>query len=279
MDFVKTYVTREFTAHFGDRMLTELFLAVELIDELTKSEPFGKISVRIKEGDIEALRNPSGYYLFIIRRTDKELSEFKEEEKYSVCIESDYYFYIEQEVKIPDLKILPLEFEGSGPKKDSLCVKLKKVADLHVDDLIELSNPDGKKEKRSVSEINVGDRTIQWRLGLENDYSMADSTVVALKYPLKVFHLKPASSYPFSEMVTLVRGRVADIDPKAPPIVSVEGRIETITDERGEFVLYLKGVKGKTIAIVIKKDQLQKEIPVSVKKEGERISLGVISVP
>ena len=82
MTFVTPYVTDKFTAYLGDIITTSLSLAVWLIDDYTKNEPVGNIQVMIKEGNIKAVRNLSGYYCFTGLAAGN----------YTVGIQSDLYF-------------------------------------------------------------------------------------------------------------------------------------------------------------------------------------------
>ena len=82
------YVTDKFIAYEGDVITTRLSLAVWLIDEFTKKEPIGNIKVMIKGGDIEPVKNLSGYYCF----TDLAAGN------YIIGVESDWYFPIEKTV-------------------------------------------------------------------------------------------------------------------------------------------------------------------------------------
>ena len=85
------YVTDQFTAYPGDVASTHLSLAVQLTDDYTKKEPMGNIQVKIKEGNINAFKNLSGYYLF----TDLAAGN------YNLAVESDFYFPEEKAVTIP----------------------------------------------------------------------------------------------------------------------------------------------------------------------------------
>ena len=64
MAIIFPYITGKFTAYEGDKLTTILSLAVRLIDDFTERETIGSIKVTIKEGDIKAFKNLSGYYLF-----------------------------------------------------------------------------------------------------------------------------------------------------------------------------------------------------------------------
>lgn len=194
MAFITPYVTDKFTAYLGDVVSTNLSFAVWLTDEYTRREPVGDIKVMIKQGDMQAIKNLSGYYLF----TDLIAGN------YDVVITSDFYFPEETTVDISSL----------DPKE-----------------------------------------------------------------PVVEIVLKPKPAYPFPANATLVRGLVKNTGPLINAQVKVIGKpIETITDERGEFVLYFKGIKKGDITIEIKKYGNTKPIPETI-EEGKTTSMGVITFP
>lgn len=194
MAFTKPYITDKFTAYPGDVRITILSLAVWVMDDFTKNKPAGDIKVLIEEGDINAVKNLSGYYLF------NDLADGN----YNIIIESDLYFSEEMAVAVP--------------------------------------RPD---PKNPVIEIT----------------------------------LKPRPSYPFPNNATLVRGLFSNAGPLANAAVKVIGKtIETITDERGEFILYFKGIKKEDITIEIKKNGDTKTVNATI-EEGKTASLGIITFP
>jgi HSP20 family molecular chaperone IbpA len=70
---------------------------------------------------------------------------------------------------------------------------------------------------------------------------------------------------------------VSNTAPVVNADVKVVGKdIETKTDEKGEFVLYFKGIKKEDIKIEIKKDGETKKISATI-EEGKTKSLGRIS--
>ncbi|HEX3034027.1 MAG TPA: hypothetical protein VHT73_02705 [Thermodesulfobacteriota bacterium] len=75
-------VTDKFTAYPGDVISTNLSLAVWLVDDYTQKTPAGYVNVKVKEGNVKAVKNLSGYYLF----TDLPSGN------YTVVSESGYYF-------------------------------------------------------------------------------------------------------------------------------------------------------------------------------------------
>ena len=124
-----------------------------------------------------------------------------------------------------------------------------------------------------------------YNLNIESDfYFPANKTIaIPLPYPEKPVDdniiLKPKPVYPFPVSATLVRGLVSNTGPVVKALVSVTGKtIETITDERGEFVLYFKGIKEEDITIKIRKDGNTKAVNTTI-EEGKTISLGIIIFP
>ncbi len=259
MAIIFPYVTGKFTAYEGDKITTTLSLAVRLNDDYTKEQPFGNIKVKIKEGDIKAVRNLSGYYLF----TDLAAGN------YNVVIESDVYFPEERPVDT-------LEFDTTGPASGDTSAKLKDVSKLQKDDVVEFHNPAGERERKSVTNIDVGTKTISWTGGLEHNFSVAGSTVRVLVVEIA---LKPKPSYRFPSSATLARGLVSNTGPVVNADVTVVAKtIETLTDEKGEFVLYFKGIKQEVITVEIKKGGNTKSVNTTV-EEGKTKSLGIISFP
>jgi hypothetical protein len=194
MTVIFPYLTGQFTAYEGDKFTTVLSLAVRLIDDFTERETIDNIKVTIKEGDIQAFRNLSGYYLF------NDMSAGN----YNLAVASDFYFPEELAVSVPQ--------------------------------------PDPKNPVVEVS-------------------------------------LKPVPSYLFPSYATLVRGLVSDGSPVAKAQVEVLGKpIQTLTDEKGEFVLYFKGIEMENITVEIKKGGNTKSVNATI-EEGKTKSLGIISLP
>lgn len=194
MALVTPYITDRFTAYLADILTTRLSLAVWLIDEYTQVKPAGDVKVLIEEGDINAVKNLSGYYLF------NDLADGN----YNIIIESDLYFSEEMAVAVP--------------------------------------RPDPKNPAIEIT-------------------------------------LKPRPSYPFPNNATLVRGVLSNAGPITNAAVKVIGKtIETITDERGEFILYFKGIKKEDITIEIKKNGNTKTINATI-EEGKMVSKGIITFP
>ena len=123
-----------------------------------------------------------------------------------------------------------------------------------------------------------------YHLNIESDFYFPVDKTIAIplpdpKKPVDTIILKPNPVYPFPISATLVRGLVSNTGPVVNALVSVAGKtIETITDERGEFVLYFKGIKKEDITIEIRKDGDTKAVNTTI-EEGRTISLGIIIFP
>jgi hypothetical protein len=99
------------------------------------------------------------------------------------------------------------------------------------------------------------------------------------KNPVVEVTLKPKPSYPFPGNATLVRGLVSNGGPVVDADINVVGKtIETKTDEKGEFVLYFKGIKQEAITVEIKKGGNTKSVNTTI-EEGKTVSLGIVSFP
>jgi hypothetical protein len=262
----------------------ELTFAVMLKDDFTRKEPIGNIKVRMKKGEneeikdegpnvISAEKNYSGYYVFKALRNNGTTDA-----KYTVKIEPDLYYTIEKEkVDLSEITRLDLEFDGNGPGVGTISFKLNDVSELTEGDAIEFRNLTDDPETRRVMKVDSKKQTISWRGELKKDYSAGGSKIISMRDPIKKITLKPKPAYPFPDNITLIRGRVLDINPSSPPKIKVDERIETTTDERGEFVLYLRNVKVKEIVVSIEINGSEKLIHVPIQKENEKISLGKIS--
>jgi hypothetical protein len=114
-----------------------------------------------------------------------------------------------------------------------------------------------------------------YNLNIESDfYFPADKKIVIPlpdpKKPVDDTILKPNPVYPFPISATLVRGLVSNTGPVVNALVSVVGKtIETITDERGEFVLYFKGIKKEDITIEIRKDGDTKAVNTTIEEGND----------
>jgi len=94
--------------------------------------------------------------------------------------------------------------------------------------------------------------------------------------------LKPRPEYPFSSNATLVRGVVRDgaNEPVKGAQLRVIGRnMETISDGKGSFVVYLSGIENEEeVSIESKKNGITRTINVTA-KEFQTVSSGFISLP
>ena len=101
------------------------------------------------------------------------------------------------------------------------------------------------------------------------------------KDPVLEILLKPLPSYPFPANATLARGLLSNPDMNMTVnvnIKAIEPEIETISDDKGEFVLYFKDVKNKKITIELKKNGNSKTVKTNL-DEGKTVSLGKIAFP
>ncbi len=99
------------------------------------------------------------------------------------------------------------------------------------------------------------------------------------KNPVVEVVLKPGASYPFPENATLIRGVVRNTVPVVNAGITVTGKaIKTLTDAKGEFVLFFRGIKKEDISIEIKKD-VDTKVKNTTVEEGKTISVGVIQFP
>ena len=83
----------EYITFLDRKITTRLSLAVALIDGYTGKQPIGYVKIFIKDQNLKAFKNRSGYYLFF-NLPDGE---------YTVRSDSEYYFDEETPVKSSDL--------------------------------------------------------------------------------------------------------------------------------------------------------------------------------
>lgn len=267
MSFVTPYITNKFIAYLGDIISTRLSVAVWLIDDFTKKEPIGSVRVTIEGSDKKAIKNSSGYYIF----TNLSGGE------HTISIESDLYF--PEKKPVDNTPGLTLEFDASGPAARATSIKLKDVSKLRADNAVEFRNSSGEIEQRSLTRIDTDSKIIYWDEELICDFT-SDSTVHILRHLVVEILLKPIPNYPFPVAATLIRGSILNKDPSVPVKVNVLDRadkMETVTNDRGEFVLYFKRTK-KDDAIQFKIEGKRDTQKVTVQKEGERIAR-IISFP
>lgn len=82
MAFTTPYISDGFIAYPGDVIAGTLSLAIRLEDDFEKCGAAGSITVTIREGNMAAFKNLSGYYLFMGLNTGN----------YTVAVESEQYF-------------------------------------------------------------------------------------------------------------------------------------------------------------------------------------------
>jgi hypothetical protein len=194
MALVTPYMTEKFIAYISDVVTTNLTFAVWLTDEYTLQAPIGAVQAMLKGSGMKAQMNLSGYFLF----TDLAAGA------YTVCIEPEFYFPVEETV---------------------------------------------------------------------------DTTLLDPKKPVFQIVLKPTPRYPFPANTTLLRGVLKNSVPIADAGVKVTGKtISTVTDDRGEFVLYFKGIKKEAIIVFIQKGSDTKSVGAII-EEGKTVSTGIIHFP
>ena len=274
MTVIMPYITDKYTAYMGDVISGNLSLAIWIIDDYTKKGPIGHIKVNIKEGDIKPIRNPSGYYIF----TDLD------DKIYTLCISSEFYFFQERVIDISaigKLDTVKLSFDEKGPKEGSTTIKLQDVSKLESGYVMVFRNPRNEIERRTISYIDVLDKNICWREGLLFDYKTNGSTILAMKYIVEIT-LKPKPNYPFPDNATLVRGRIIELFSNKSveyAKIKVADKVETCTNEKGEFVLHFKNIdKTEEVTINITKAVYTKSVPITI-EEWETKSLKIITLP
>lgn len=133
----------------------------------------------------------------------------------------------------------------------------------------------------------------KYTLNVESEFYFPEEKQVDTSSPLypekpEDVSLKPRPLYPFPDRATLIRGMLATAAGSVLPSgITVEatsksedwkiqGLIQGITDEKGEFALYFrKVVKGKAVVDLEIKGKGTGKIPVSV-EEGKSTYIGII---
>ncbi len=134
-----------------------------------------------------------------------------------------------------------------------------------------------------LSDLEAG----KYEIVIESDFYFLHKQSVIIPHqdkmmPVVEIAVMPKPCYPFPGYATLVRGVVSSTPQKVSPItnedVEIAGRsLKTKTDKKGEFVFYFKAVKVENITIQVR--GVQKSVKVGIEKKGEKISVGVITVP
>ena len=273
MTFVTPYVTDKSTTYDGDAITTILSLAISLTDDFTKKEAAGHLKVIINEGNINPIKNLSGYYIFT------GLAD-------GICtvkIASELYFPEERVIDISKIKIsnLMLKFSTKGPAARATSTKLKDISKLQKGDIVEFNNLAGDAEQKKITDVDANTRKISWAGGLKYSFNTAGKTILALKNPVVTILLKPLPSYPFHDYATLIRGLLIDSgkNPVVDAIIKVPNlNLETRSDKKGEFVLYFCDIKNENISIEIEKNGKNKSVNITL-EEGMMKSLGKVMFP
>ncbi|CAG1769668.1 hypothetical protein BAC3_00455 [uncultured bacterium] len=164
MALQRPYITNKFISYEGDKIVTNLSIAIRLIDDYTGGETEGTVKVVIKKGNIKSYKNPDGYYIFT-NRVDGN---------YTFDIESDLYFHEESAIdtlKIKTLGAIALEFQSAGLLIGKTSAQLKDVSNLQKNYFVEFCNPKGETEEKSIKEIDSTNKVIKWRKGLKKHFS------------------------------------------------------------------------------------------------------------
>lgn len=131
--------------------------------------------------------------------------------------------------------------------------------------------------------------SVESELYFSEERSVDTRSFAGSNVPVTEITLKPRPLYPFPDRATLIRGMLTSdlelpegITIKAIPNATnwkVQGFIQGIPDERGEFILYFReAVKGKAdVLLEIRGEGIEKNVPASV-EEGKSTYTGVISI-
>ena len=133
--------------------------------------------------------------------------------------------------------------------------------------------------------------SVESELYFPEERTVDTRTLVGSKDPVVEIILKPKPLYPFPDRATLLRGLLASAtDSELPAGITVsmtskmtdwkiQGPIQVIPDEKGEFVLYFREIiKGKVeIILEIKGEGFEKVVSASI-EEGRSVYTGVISI-
>lgn len=273
MAFIAPFILYKSSTRNGETITTNLSLAISLVDDFTQREATGHLKVMIKEGNINPIKNLSGYYIF----TDLA------DGIYTVKIASDFYFPEERVIDISKIKTsnIMLKFYSKGPASRATSTRLKDVSKLQKGDIIEFNNLAGSVEQRKIIDIDVRTKKISWEEGLKYSFNTADNTVLAPENPLVTIPLKPLPSCPFCDNSTLIRGLLIDSgkNPVADAIIKVTDlNLETKSDKMGEFVLYFNSIKSENISFEIERNGKNKTVNTTL-KEGTMKYLGKIMFP
>ncbi|ODA40659.1 carboxypeptidase-like regulatory domain-containing protein [Desulfosporosinus sp. BG] len=256
-------------------------LAVRVTDDYTLREPVGRIKVGIKEAVAGPVKNPSGYYVF----TDLLPGS------YSVEVASQYYLTGESAVntalldaKYPVLNISltphsAYPFTGSVALIRGLVYGSagKSLAKAGVQAVV--TDPENAdKAKLSKNPVKAGDRTVLLadiygeltpdELLMIKDVNKMCNEVIKIAPPV------PANSA--VQPVSLASPLKFD-HPAKTPLMSV---LKTLTNEKGEFVIYFRTLKANKFNVSIQVHHpdyqiFNREVEITADKQ---VSLGVIQL-
>lgn len=151
----------------------------------------------------------------------------------------------------------------------------------------------GKKVIENLSgyycftDLEVGSYTVS----IDSDLYLSEEIKVDMsafpdpKNPVRNIILKPNPVYPFPENATLLRGVIRDAINVDEPVRNAKVKVmeydlETTTDEKGNFVLYLSEIENeKEVNIEIQKYEYTKNVVDVVVEEFKAKSMGIITFP
>jgi hypothetical protein len=244
MIYTRPFITKSFIAYAGDSRRTDVTLAVRVIDDFTDDPPPVPLTIRLKElPEIRPIRGQSGFYCFEGRET--------------VTI-------------------------------DGTVIVRNPIPDGNYTLIVE---PD----PTSGNQFNLAPRVAgqPWTTTFERPIVLPLPDPLN---PLEEVRLSPTPSYAFPATATLVRGTVVKAGAAVPgAVVSTTYEqidpadlsqtrflfIETITDQAGEYVLFLKSLSKKTqfINIHAEKNGDQDDLVNRLITEGKTLPKQALNFP
>lgn len=270
-----------------EQTITRLALAVRLRDDYTPiGGPIGKVNVSLSDQKIEAIKNPTGYYLFLDLPSDT----------YRVVVETDYYF--DEDVNVTTATLDPTSpIVNITLKPDSTypfpagSTLIRAVVRESGGSAIQ-----GSKVKATVilPEAAIKARVSQGGAG-SGDSSVRLVNIVGAVNVGDVLMIKdsnrsriefcriaaPGPSDPTVDPFNLVNP-LTFAHPSGTPLhlMVVDSTLDTRTTEKGELVIYFGLVKASKFLTRLEVSHpsyqtVEREVEVS---EGSQISLGIIEL-
>jgi len=82
----------------SDKLVTSLYLAVDLVDDYTDKRPMGNVSIALTNSHTTPIQNLSGYWLFLKSHDSENYNTNS-----SIVIKSSYYFDLVQPINLADV--------------------------------------------------------------------------------------------------------------------------------------------------------------------------------